>query len=90
MQTGRWAAGNEMDDYSSFLFARPSFSEGVGRVLDFGNTLTEYNSSLDVEQADRIALLSDWRSVGSDIADALRQRITDARRGEKEEEKEPA
>ena len=79
-----------MNDYTSFLFARPSFSEGVGRVLDFGNTLTEYNSSIDGEQADRIALSSDWRSVGSDIADTLRQRITDARRVEEKEEKEPA
>lgn len=30
---------------SDFLFARPSFWEGLGRLIDFGGTLTEFNSA---------------------------------------------
>ena len=34
-----------MSYYSSFLFAEPSFLEGMARVVDFGGTLNEYNRS---------------------------------------------
>lgn len=56
-----------MSKLSSFLFARPSFWEGAARILDFGNTLTEYNQSLAPEQADYFALSADWKAVGRDI-----------------------
>ena len=56
---------------STFLFARPSFVEGIARVLDMGDTLTEFNQSLHGSQADRIALASDWMAVGCDIRDAI-------------------
>lgn len=62
-----------MNDLSMLLFARPSFIEGAGRILDFGNTLSEYNSSLSAEQADFHALRSDWRAVGEDIRQATKQ-----------------
>ena len=62
-----------MNDLSMLLFARPSFVEGASRVLDFGNTLSEYNNSLTPEQADAHALSSDWRAVGEDIKQATRQ-----------------
>ena len=61
-----------MGEYSSFLFARPSFFEGMSRLLDFGNTLDEYNRSPTPEQADSIALGCDWRRVGLDIQEAIR------------------
>ncbi len=54
--------------YSSFLFARPSFFEGVGRVLDFGGTLTEFNRCPNGPTADAIALMSDWAAIGYDLA----------------------
>ena len=60
-----------MGSYSDLLFARPSFFEGAGRILDFGDTLTEYNSSPTPEQADYLALLSDWCAVGEDLRRAL-------------------
>lgn len=60
-----------MTDY--FLFARPSFISGMGRVLDLGSTLTEYNVSPSEEQADHIAIRSDWEAVGSDITKAIAQ-----------------
>ena len=60
-----------MDTLTTYLFASPSVAEGIGRILDFGGTLTEYNSSLTPQQADAIAISSDWRMVGQDIATAM-------------------
>ncbi len=56
---------------SDFLFARPSFWEGLGRLIDFGGTLTEFNSSPSGPQADRLALEQDWRMVGNDLRAAM-------------------
>lgn len=56
-----------MSDYTTFLFARPSFSEGMGRILDFGNTLSEYNTSPSGEEADCRAFWADWAAIGSDL-----------------------
>jgi hypothetical protein len=53
---------------SLFLCARPSFIEGMSRILDFGGALNEYNRSLTPEQADYLALYADWRLVGMDLA----------------------
>lgn len=59
-----------MSQYNPFLFARPSFIEGCARVLDFGDTLNEYNTALSPEQADAIALYLDWLAVGNDLRGA--------------------
>ncbi len=56
-----------MNDYDTFLFARPSFFEGMARVLDLGDTLTEFNRSITPAQANNIALRSDWQVVGNTI-----------------------
>lgn len=53
---------------SGVLFARDSFWEGMGRILDFGDTMTDYNYSLTEQQADRLAIRADWRAIGQDIA----------------------
>ena len=58
---------------SDLLFARPSFIEGVARILDFSGTLNEYNSCDTGEEADARAILSDWQAVGSDIEDASKK-----------------
>ncbi|TXT25738.1 MAG: hypothetical protein FD138_2919 [Planctomycetota bacterium] len=60
-----------MSELSTFLFAVPSFCEGMGRVLDVGDTLTEYNRSETPELADQRALRADWRAVGLDILSAV-------------------
>lgn len=60
-----------MDILSSYLYARPSLIEGVARMVDFGNTLQVYNTSLTAEQADYLALLSDWLVVGHDLNKAM-------------------
>lgn len=56
---------------SDFLFARPSFWEGLGRLIDFGGTLTEFNSALSGPQADRYAIAQDWQAVGDDLRNAM-------------------
>lgn len=62
-----------MGDYTTFLFARPSFLEGMARVLDLGNTLSEYNRAVTPAQADALALYSDWAAIGQDFRMAAGQ-----------------
>ena len=59
-----------MNTYFGLLFARPSFFEGVSRVIDIGNTMSEYNSSLTPAQADVLALRSDLNALRNDLAHA--------------------
>ncbi len=56
-----------MGGKSDFLFAQPSLWEGMGRLLDFGNFLTEYNTSPTSDTADKIALAMDWQAVYGDL-----------------------
>ena len=56
---------------TDFLFARPSFLEGMARAIDMGGTLNEYNGSRDGAEADRRAMSSDFKMVGKDIAAAI-------------------
>ena len=58
-----------MNNY--LLFSNPNFISGMARVLDLGSTLNEYNSLLSPEQADFVAISSDWLAVGSDIASSI-------------------
>ena len=44
----------------------------MARVLDLGDTLTEYNQSPTGPQADYYALFADWRAIGQDVIDATR------------------
>ena len=76
----RLGSGAIVGDMSSFLFARPSFTEGFARTLDFGNTLSEYNRSLNGEQADLVAFWMDYRAIGFD----MKKEIEEARRGLKQ------
>jgi hypothetical protein len=52
-----------MSEYSDLLYARPSFLEGMARAFDLGATLQDYNQSSTPEQADALALHSDWAAV---------------------------
>jgi hypothetical protein len=54
-----------------FLFARPSFVAGTAALVDFGNTLFEYNVSLTPQQADYFAIKNDWAAVGIDLRRAI-------------------
>jgi hypothetical protein len=62
----------------SHLFAPPSFILGMASIIDFGNTLTEYNYANNGDQADYLALRSDWLAVGNDLraaVEALRREV---------------
>ena len=54
------------------LFARPSFVEGIARLLDFAGTLQEYNGSRTNVEADTRALKNDWNAVGDDLRGAIK------------------
>ncbi len=56
---------------AAYLFARPSLLGGVASLLDFGGTLTEYNTANTPAQADTLALWSDWLAVGDDMWAAI-------------------
>lgn len=58
---------------SDFLFARPSFLEGVGRIVDISGSLNTYNESRSNEDADARAIRQDWEAVGHDVGVALEQ-----------------
>ncbi|MDR3210332.1 MAG: hypothetical protein LBU79_00240 [Planctomycetota bacterium] len=60
-------------DYSfSFdLFSRPSFLEGMARVIDMGGGLNIYNTSGSGAEADSRAIASDWKAIGDDIKKVL-------------------
>ncbi|MEX2377163.1 MAG: hypothetical protein WD848_03940 [Dehalococcoidia bacterium] len=68
---------------TDFLFARPSFWRGVGRLFDLGGTWFEFNRSLTEQQADSVAMYQDWNAVGLDIQvsiDTVREDI-DSKQG---------
>lgn len=60
-----------MESYSDFLYAKPSFLEGVARIFDFGGTLNGYNDSPTGEEADAAAIRSDWEAIGQDMRNAV-------------------
>lgn len=57
-----------MGSASDFLYARPSFLEGIARLGDLAGALNEYNTS---DHPDRIALAMDWRVVGDEMHRAV-------------------
>ena len=62
-----------MRPVTGFLFARPSWIEGLARLFDFGNTLQEYNVMPSGREADEMALRMDWHIVGAAMYDALEE-----------------
>lgn len=69
-----------MNQYTALLFARPSFFEGVSRVIDIGNTMSEYNSALTPVQADYLALSADINALKDDLARARQELINTSNR----------
>jgi hypothetical protein len=59
------------NDYTGLLYSQPSFTAGLGRVLDVGGTFDAYNESASATEADQIALASDWYAVGADLYRAI-------------------
>lgn len=57
---------------TTYLYAMPSFLEGVARLFDFSGSLNAYNCSESPEQADFNAISSDWIVVGDDFRKAIK------------------
>jgi len=55
---------------SDILFSRASFLSGAARTFDLWGHLDTYNYSRTPEEADSLALYSDWRTVGEHIFSA--------------------
>lgn len=54
---------------TDFLYARPSFLEGMARIVDLGGTLNEYHPfSPEIDQA---AICMDWAMIGQDLRHAI-------------------
>lgn len=62
-----------MGRFSTILFARPSPCEGVGRLFDFANTLTQYNTSETGQEADYYAFTADWSAIADDMLQVMQE-----------------
>lgn len=60
-----------MEINTHFLCARPSFLEGIARIMDFGNTLNAYNTSPTGQEADNTAIWMDWTMIGQDFRNTV-------------------
>lgn len=60
-----------MSHLSSFLFANPSFINGVAHFLDFEGNFDAYNISRTPLEADVKALYADWLAVGNALTEAM-------------------
>lgn len=58
---------------TDFLVPRPSFLEGMARVMDMGGSLSRYNRSRTPEEADSRALANDFAMVGQDMRASIEQ-----------------
>ena len=56
---------------STFLFALPTWQEGAGRLVDFADTMTEYNRTSPPQDPDARATAQDWLAVGEELRAAL-------------------
>jgi hypothetical protein len=56
---------------STFLFALSTWQEGVGRLVDFGDSLTEYSAAQAPGDADARAIAQDFLAVGEELRVAL-------------------
>jgi hypothetical protein len=58
---------------TDFLFVNPSFTMGLGSILNIEGNYFHFNYSENAEQADTKALESDWGMVGQDIEYAIEE-----------------
>ena len=56
---------------SQYYFHIPSFLSGVASVLDVGGTFNVFNQVESPEEADHIAIKSDWAIIGKDMEKAF-------------------
>ena len=69
----------------SLPYTRPSFVEGIARIFDFGNTLSEHDIvQRTPAQVDFLALRADWRAVARDFGIAFEEEVREAERKEQD------
>lgn len=67
-----------METTIDYRYARPSFAEGVARIMDFGNTLGVYHAGGPPDSdPDAAALRADWAAIGGDFRYAVTQFTTE-------------
>ena len=57
---------------SDFLYSAPSFLDGMGAAIDLGGTRLVFNESRTPEEADKLAMCSDFKAVGEDIRQSVK------------------
>jgi hypothetical protein len=62
-----------------FLFATPSFSSGLARLVDLAGQFDSYNDNPSDKVADSTALFADWRIVGETLAAAAAEFVREER-----------
>jgi hypothetical protein len=61
----------DVSDYTTRLFAMPSYLSGFARTLDIAGLFDSYNRSDTPAQADFDALRADFRAIAEDFKAAL-------------------
>ena len=56
---------------TDFLFSQPSVLSGVASIIDLYGVSNDFNTSRTEEEADMMALRSDWITIGKDIRSAM-------------------
>ena len=60
-------------NFSSFLFARPSFLTGIARLVDLFGVFDAYNVSSTPAAADTRATAADWMAIGADFRTVMNE-----------------
>jgi len=56
---------------SLYPFTVPSFLSGIARLLDVGGTFNSFYYIENAEEADSVAIESDWAIIGNDMKNTL-------------------
>ncbi len=58
---------------TDFLYSTPSFLGGIGTVLNVAGNYYDFNSSDSEGEADAKAIANDFKMIGQDISDSLKE-----------------
>lgn len=61
----------EKKNYTGLLYSQPTFLSGFARVFDLGGKFNRYNASSTGDEADAIAMTSDWYAITADLNQAI-------------------
>lgn len=62
-----------MGEYSSLLYAELGAVRSMGSAIDMGATMTTYNLSPTEQDADSVAIATDWHVVGNELRKAMNE-----------------